>query len=143
MKINSASDIRGRVNFKSANVNILATSDNHGNVHSLPKFVKTIESNKDEIFNKGQKENTLNVFAIAGDWFINPSKKGFITKSEMTNGDIQLGFLKKVITLVKQASGGDKSNFKTHKKSLLNTNIKISSFKNYNTPILTSCQVKS
>ncbi len=113
MKINSASDIRGRVNFKSANVNILATSDNHGNVHSLPKFVKTIESNKDEIFNKGQKENTLNVFAIAGDWFINPSKKGFITKSEMTNGDIQLGFLKKVITLVKQASGGDKSNFKT------------------------------
>ena len=112
MKINSVSNYNQNVNFKSAKVNILATSDNHGNVHSLPKFVKTVEANKDEIFVDPKKDNALNIFAIAGDWFINPSKKGFITKAEMTNGDIQLGFLKKTIAAVKEAAGGG-DNFKT------------------------------
>ena len=81
MKIMSAQSGMNNVNFRAAQVNILATSDNHGNVHSLPKFVKTIESNEAEIFQKGKDPSTLNIFAIAGDWFINPSKKGFITKS--------------------------------------------------------------
>ncbi len=112
MKINSASNYGKNINFAGANVNILATSDNHGNVHSLPKFVKTIETNSSDIFVDGKNDSTLNVFAIAGDWFINPSKKGFLTKSEMTNGDIQLGFLKKTINLIQNASGR-KDNFKT------------------------------
>lgn len=98
--------------FKAAQVNILATSDNHGNVHSLPKFVKTVEANKTDIFEKATQPSTLNIFAIAGDWFINPSKKGFLTKPKMTNGDIQHRFLKETIDLVSQSVGKD-ANFET------------------------------
>ncbi len=111
MKINSAVQNNTRIGFKSANVNILATSDNHGNVHSLPKFVRTVEANKNAIFPKAEEKSTLNIFAIAGDWFINPSKRGFITKKNMTNGDIQLGFLKRTIKHIKKLSGG--KNFET------------------------------
>lgn len=105
MKINSLSQVNHTTNFKGADVNILATSDNHGNVLSLPKFVKTIEANEDEIFVKPDAPSTLNIFAIAGDWFINPSKKGFITKPSLSNGDIQLRFLKKTIDLVHKLVG--------------------------------------
>lgn len=112
MRIISAEKNNSAVNFKAAQVNILATSDNHGNVHSLPKFVKTIEVNQDDIFEKTDDPSTLNIFAIAGDWFINPSKKGFITKEKMKNGDIQLRFLKKTIESVRKIVGKD-SNFDT------------------------------
>lgn len=105
MKIISAQGFNKSASFKAAQVNILATSDNHGNVHSLPKFVKTVETNKSDIFQKASKPSTLNVFALAGDWFINPSKKGFRTKPKMTNGDIQLRFLNETIDSVKNAAG--------------------------------------
>ena len=84
MKINSVSNCNEKVAFRSADVNILATSDNHGNVLSLPKFVKTIEANQSDIFVKPEEKSTLNIFAIAGDWFINPSKKGFLTDKNLT-----------------------------------------------------------
>jgi len=100
------------VPFESAQVNILATSDNHGNVHSLPLLAQTIENNKKDIFQKSDEESTLNVFAIAGDWFINPSKKGFLTKPNLTNGDIQNQFLNKFIGFVNKQAGA-KSNFDT------------------------------
>ncbi len=112
MKINSLSGNAASVNFKAARVNILATSDNHGNVHSLPKFVKTVETNKSDIFLNSEDKSTLNIFAIAGDWFINPSKKGFFTKPKATNGDIQLKFLKETIGAVEEAAGKG-SNFET------------------------------
>ncbi len=112
MKVNSVQSINNTTSFKAAQVNVLATSDNHGNVHSLPKFVKTVETNKSDIFQKAAEPSTLNVFAVAGDWFINPSKKGFKTKPRMTNGDIQLRFLNDTISSVKKASGED-SRFET------------------------------
>ncbi len=112
MKINSAQGYSSVASFKAAQVNILATSDNHGNVHSLPKFVKTVETNKSDIFQKAAAPSTLNIFAVAGDWFINPSKKGFRTKPKMTNGDIQLRFLNDTISSVKKAAGAD-SRFET------------------------------
>ena len=112
MKINSVSKQTTSVNFNGARVNILATSDNHGNVHSLPKFVKTVETNKGDIFLNSEDNSTLNIFAIAGDWFINPSKKGFFTNPNSTNGDIQLRFLKETISSIKEATGKG-SNFET------------------------------
>lgn len=63
--------------FEAAQVNILATSDNHGNVHSLPLFSKTVEDNRKDIFVKADEKSTLNILAIAGDWFINPSIQVF------------------------------------------------------------------
>ncbi|MBR6723476.1 metallophosphoesterase [bacterium] len=105
--------IRGlQPNFEAAQVNILATSDNHGNVHSLPLLSQTIENNKKDIFVNSEDPSTLNIFAIAGDWFINPSKRGYLTKPNMTNGDIQLQFLTKFINYVNGQSGKN-SNFDT------------------------------
>lgn len=107
MRINSAPKYGKTVNFNAAQVNIVATADNHGNVHSLPKLAKTIEANQDDIFEKSDEKSTLNIFAIVGDWFINPSKKGFLTKKEKSNGDIQLTFLRKTISIVQQLAGKD------------------------------------
>ena len=73
-KLNSGANIA----FKSAQLNILATADNHGNTHSVPLLAETIKENKSDIFIKSDEKSTLNIFAIAGDWYINPSKKGFL-----------------------------------------------------------------
>lgn len=99
-----------QIGFKAAQVNIAAMSDNHGNVHSLPRLVGTIEQNKGDIFKKADEKSTLNMFAIAGDFFMNPKKKGYLTKPEMSNGDIQANFLQKVVNTVK---GIVKNNFDT------------------------------
>ncbi len=76
-------------NFKGARINILATADNHGNILRLPRVLKTIENNAGDIFPKSESPSTKNFMAIVGDWFINPSKKGFLTHPELSNGDIQ------------------------------------------------------
>ena len=99
-----------QIGFKAAEVNIIAMSDNHGNVHNLPKLVGTIEQNKGDIFKKADEKSTLNMFAIAGDFFMNPHKKGYMTKPELSNGDIQANFLNKVVNTVK---GFVKNNFDT------------------------------
>ena len=99
-----------QVGFKAAQVNILAMSDNHGNVQNLPQLVGTIDKNKGDIFKKADEKSTLNMFAIAGDFFMNPHKKGYMTKPELSNGDIQANFLNKVVNTVK---GMVKNNFDT------------------------------
>lgn len=93
--------INERPSFGAARVNILATADNHGNIMRLPKVLKTIENNAKEIFPGTGKPSTANFFTIVGDWFINPSKKGFLTKPGLTNGDLQNLALLKTIELVK------------------------------------------
>ena len=99
-----------QVGFKAAQVNILAMSDNHGNVQNLPQLVGTIDKNKGDIFKKADEKSTLNMFAIAGDFFMNPHKKGYMTKPELSNGDIQANFLNKGVNTVK---GMVKNNFDT------------------------------
>jgi hypothetical protein len=91
----------GNPNFKAARVNILATADNHGNIMRLPRVLKTIENNAAEIFPKAESASTKNFFAIIGDWFINPSKKGLMTHPELSNGDLQNLSLLKTIDSVK------------------------------------------
>ena len=86
--------------FKAAQVNILATADNHGNLNSLPLLAETVKANKSDIFIKADEKSTLNIFAVVGDWFINPSKKGYLTNRELTNGDIQKKFLDKTIDYI-------------------------------------------
>ncbi|MBE7711339.1 MAG: hypothetical protein E7Z92_04275 [Cyanobacteria bacterium SIG31] len=106
-------------NFKGARVNIFATADNHGNILRLPRLLKTLENNAKEIFPKVESPSTRNVFAIVGDWFINPSKKGFVTHPELSNGDLQnlalirtIDSVRKVVKdLAVKNSGGDQSAF--------------------------------
>ncbi|UKI41237.1 MAG: hypothetical protein L6V95_14450 [Candidatus Melainabacteria bacterium] len=64
-----------KLSFKAGKLNILAMSDNHGNVRTLPNVEKTVKKFKNEIFPKSDEKSTFNVFAIAGDYYINPSKK--------------------------------------------------------------------
>lgn len=92
-----------KLGFKAGKLNILAMSDNHGNVRTLPNVEKTVKKFKNEIFPKSDEKSTFNVFAIAGDYYINPSKKGFRTKmnKNKTNGEVQAGFLTKLIHSVK------------------------------------------
>ena len=108
MKLNSFK--YPQIGFKAAQVNIVAMADNHGSVHNLPKVVGTIEQNKGDIFKKADDKSTLNMFAIAGDFFMNPHKKGYMTKPELSNGDIQANFLNKIVNTVK---GIVKNNFDT------------------------------
>ena len=107
--------------FRAGYLNILATADNHGKVMELPKVIKSIENNAGNIFQKAESKSTLNLFSIVGDWFINPSKKGFVTNSELSNGDIQKWALIKYIDNIKQiiqrlinnSTGGLNYNFST------------------------------
>lgn len=81
--------------FKSAQVNIVSTADNHGDILSMPQMMKAIQMNKKDLFEKSSEKSTLNLFAIAGDFFMNPSKRGFLTNPQFSNGDIQYNFLTK------------------------------------------------
>lgn len=98
--------------FKAARLNILATADNHGHLVSMPVLMTAIEENKKDIFQKAEEKSTQNVFAIAGDFFINPMVKNLLTKPDKTNGDIQYEFLLKLIETAHKTSG-ESSNFDT------------------------------
>jgi 2',3'-cyclic-nucleotide 2'-phosphodiesterase (5'-nucleotidase family) len=91
--------------FKSSLVNIVSTADNHGDLLNMPQMVKAIQANKKDLFEKSSEKSTMNMFAIAGDFFMNPSKKGFLTNPDATNGDIQYNFLTKIIHTAKMSAG--------------------------------------
>lgn len=107
--------------FRAGYLNILATADNHGKVMELPKVIKSIENNAGNIFQNAESKSTLNLLSIVGDWFINPSKKGFITNPELSNGDIQKWALIRFIDSIKKIlqkqvnifTGGLNYNFST------------------------------
>lgn len=110
MKISNLSAHHDNLSFKAAQINIIATSDNHGQLTSLPQFYNAIEDNKQDIFQKADKSSTLNLFVNAGDFYINPSKYGFLTYPNATNGNIQKAFLAKLIHLIKSLTP-ENSNF--------------------------------
>lgn len=87
-----------RQNFGAAKVNILAMSDGHGQVEKLPDLYEAVYSKKDEIFDGPDKDGkaqkgSLNMFVHAGDWFINPGKKGFMGAPEKTAAEFQVDFM--------------------------------------------------
>ena len=109
MKISA---INNTLSFKSSNLNILAMADNHGSLLSMPVLMTAIQENKHDIFRKSDEQSTQNVFAIAGDYFINPQLKNLLTKPDKTNGDLQYDFLLKTIETAKNTAGQN-SNFDT------------------------------
>lgn len=100
------------ISFKSSQVNILSTADNHGDILAMPQIIKAVESNKRDMFERADEKGTLNLFAIAGDFFLNPKKSGFLTNPKNLNGDIQHNFLKKIIQTVRKTAG-EKNDFDT------------------------------
>lgn len=93
-----------RINFKASQVNIVSTADNHGDLLSMPQMMKAIQVNKKDLFEKSSENSTANIFAIAGDFFMNPTKKGFLTNPNYYNGDVQYNFLTKMLYVAKLAA---------------------------------------
>lgn len=108
LKISTYSD---KIPFKSAQMNIVSIADNHGDLLSMPQLMKAIELNKKDIFEKSSEKSTSNVFAIAGDYFMNPLKTGFWTNPDFNNGDVQYNFLSKLLYTAKSSAGFN--NFET------------------------------
>ena len=97
MKITSTN-----TNFKGARINIVANSDNHGNIANLPETYNTIAVNRDRIFKKSEEKSTLNLYINAGDYFINGNKKGWRTNPKLTNFDVQANFLKLLVEKIRK-----------------------------------------
>lgn len=91
------------VSFGAAQVNILATSDNHGRFYSLPGFYSNIINNVKEIFPHATKtpESTVNLAIFGGDWFMDPAKGGYVTHPEKVGGDFQLEALRMLLDTMK------------------------------------------
>lgn len=95
---------RSNINFQSAQLNIAATADNHGSILSIPHLIKTVQENSSDIFEKSDEKSTMNLFAIAGDYFMYPEKQGLLTQKDKTIGDIQFNYLARMILSVKNSA---------------------------------------
>jgi len=69
-----------KINFKSAQVNILAMSDQHGHIEKTGTLDASVQQNFDELFPNRNAKGTANVLAVVGDWGMDASGVKFITK---------------------------------------------------------------
>ena len=92
------------LNFNGARINIVENSDNHGRLDNLPDFYNAIKQNGKDIFKKAEEQSTLNLYINAGDFFINPSKTGFLSYPEKTNGEVQKDFFQLLIQKIKKVA---------------------------------------
>ena len=116
--------------FKGARINIVANSDNHGNITSLAQFYNTIKENEEDIFKESNKESTLNLYINAGDFFINGAKGGFRTNPNLTNMDVQKDFFQLLIEKVRKVA-----NKKQWLKECEDGNLKPSEHKTVDKPV--------
>ena len=109
--INNFRNPRNQVSFGEARVNILAMGDSHGQIESLPAAFDAIKYKKAEIFEAPKEKtadipqmpkNYLNLFTHAGDYFINPAKKGFIGDPNATAASNQVKLLNSFLTELKK-----------------------------------------
>ena len=103
--MNLTVDTKFNNNFKAARINMVSIADNHGDLLALPQLIKAVQCNKRDIFSQSMEKSAVSILAIAGDFFMNPLKRGFITNPSLSNGDIQYNFLNKLIYSAKNASG--------------------------------------
>jgi len=95
MQINKITNYN--THFGSSQVNIASMADSHGDILSIPHVIKTIQENRDTIFEKKNLPSTQNVLAIVGDYYMNPGGNGILTDPQKTFGDVQDSFLHKLI----------------------------------------------
>lgn len=100
MEINSLQ----KISFGASRINLVSFSDNHGDVLKIPQLIKAIQMNKRDVFEKAAEKSTFNLLAIAGDFFMNPKKLGFLTNPEFTAGDVQYNFLQKLLYSIKSCT---------------------------------------
>lgn len=95
---------KNNLSFGKANINIAAISDTHGQIDKCAAIQDTYEKNKDHFHPDGQNPSNKNVFAVVGDWFMNPTRKGYLSFKE-TIGDMQGKFLGDMIDRMKSGLG--------------------------------------
>jgi len=94
--------------FGNAQLNIMATSDNHGKIDRLPDMLDTVVKNKEEVFPNSTSlklknaDSVKNIGVFNGDWFMNPLRGHYLTFHNKRAGDFQLLFLRKFIEQVKK-----------------------------------------
>lgn len=135
------------VNFGESQINICTFSDLHGREKELVPMYANIEKSADKIFINKDKNSTLNVMTIIGDYFFNTDSKGYLSDKQKTAGEFQLVFLNKFIESVKKVvpgiktyftvgnhdlDGGDKLLFKLLKKADMQTVLTNVDFDNSN-----------
>lgn len=96
MKIQNVSTYRPQA-FKGATININAFSDTHGELSLANNALEEMRLKKNRVF-APQKQGCKNITAISGDWFIDGSRKGYISHPEMPNGIFQLTIFNKFMT---------------------------------------------
>lgn len=96
MKIQSVNSYKPTV-FKGATININAFSDTHGELSLANNALEEMHVRKNRIFTP-QKKGCKNITAISGDWFIDGSRKGYISHPEIKNGFFQLTIFNKFMT---------------------------------------------
>jgi len=69
-----------KIHFKSAQVNILAMSEQHGHIEKTGALDVSVQQDFDDIFPNRNAQGTANVLAIVGDWGMDASGVKFISK---------------------------------------------------------------
>ena len=93
-----------QINIGKADINIAALSDTHGQLEKTAAICDTYEKHKEEIHPDSQDKSHKNVLAVVGDWFMNPTRKGYLSFKE-TIGDMQGKFLGDLIERMKASAG--------------------------------------
>ena len=97
-------NVKNNLSFGQANINIAALSDTHGQIDKCAAIQDTYEKNKNQIHPDGKNPSNKNVLAVVGDWFMNPTRKGYLSFKE-TIGDMQGKFLGDMIDRMKSGLG--------------------------------------
>ena len=100
------------LSFGASRMNIVSLADTHGDMLGIPQTIKTIQENKDDIFERKDDNSTQNVMAVAGDFFMNPGGRGLITNPQKSVGDVQYNFFGMMVYEVGKLFN-DKNKFKT------------------------------
>ncbi len=93
-----------QINIGKADINIADLSDTHGQLEKTAAICDTYEKHKEEIHPDSQDKSHKNVLAVVGDWFMNPTRKGYLSFKE-TIGDMQGKFLGDLIERMKASAG--------------------------------------
>ena len=89
------------VSFRGATLNINAFSDTHGELSLANQALEEMRSRKNDIFLKTNEKGTANVISVCGDWFMDGSRKGYLTNPSKEVARFQLDVLNEFIRQIK------------------------------------------
>ena len=102
MKILSVNNnYKHNASFRGATLNINAFSDTHGELSLANQALEEMRSRKNDIFLKTNEKGTANVISVCGDWFMDGSRKGYLTNPSKEVARFQLDIFNEFIRHIK------------------------------------------